>query len=40
MDEAKALSTLAALCAKAEYCTGDMDDKMRGGDSTKRPVNG
>ena len=29
MDEAKALSTLAALCAKAEYCTGDMDDKMR-----------
>lgn len=29
IDEAKALSTLAALCAKAEYCTGDMDDKMR-----------
>ena len=27
--EEKALSKLAALCAKAEYCTGDMDDKMR-----------
>lgn len=27
--EEKALSRLAALCAKAEYCTGDMDDKMR-----------
>lgn len=25
----KALSKLAALCAKAEYCTGDMDEKMR-----------
>lgn len=25
----KALSKLAALCAKAEYCIGDMDDKMR-----------
>ena len=25
----KALSKLAALCAKAEYCTGDMEDKMR-----------
>ena len=23
----KALSKLAALCAKAEYCTGDMEDK-------------
>ncbi len=25
----KALAKLAALCAKAEYCTGDMEDKMR-----------
>lgn len=25
----KALSKLAALCAKAEYCTGDIDEKMR-----------
>lgn len=23
------MSRLAALCAKAEYCTGDADDKMR-----------
>lgn len=27
--EAQALSRLAALCAKAEYSTGDMDEKMR-----------
>lgn len=27
--EEKALSRLAALCAKAEYCTGDVRDKMR-----------
>lgn len=27
--EEKALAKLAALCAKAEYCTGDMDEKMR-----------
>lgn len=25
----KALAKLAALCARAEYCTGDMEDKMR-----------
>ncbi len=25
----KALAMRAALCAKAEYCTGDMEDKMR-----------
>lgn len=29
VSEEKALSKLAALCAKAEYCTGDMDEKMR-----------
>ena len=25
----KALAKLAALCARAEYCTGDMEDMMR-----------
>lgn len=25
----KALAKLAVLCARAEYCTGDMEDKMR-----------
>lgn len=25
----KALAKLAALCARAEYCTGDIEDKMR-----------
>lgn len=25
----RALAKLAALCARAEYCTGDMEDKMR-----------
>ena len=25
----KALAKLATLCARAEYCTGDMEDKMR-----------
>lgn len=25
----KALAKLAALCARAEYCTSDMEDKMR-----------
>ena len=25
----KALAKLEALCARAEYCTGDMEDKMR-----------
>lgn len=25
----KALQKLAALCAKAEYCTGDMEEKMQ-----------
>lgn len=25
----KTLAKLAALCARAEYCTGDMEDKMR-----------
>lgn len=25
----KALAKLAALCSRAEYCTGDMEDKMR-----------
>lgn len=25
----KALAKLTALCARAEYCTGDMEDKMR-----------
>lgn len=29
LSKEKALSKLAALCAKAEYCTGDMEDKMR-----------
>ncbi len=29
MSREKALSKLAALCAKSEYCTGDMEDKMR-----------
>lgn len=29
LSKEKALSRLAALCAKAEYCTGDMEDKMR-----------
>lgn len=27
--EEEALKKLAALCAKAEYCTGDLDEKMR-----------
>lgn len=27
--EEKALAKLAALCAKAEYCKGDIDEKMR-----------
>lgn len=30
MDEKKALSRVAALCAKAEYSTGDIDSKLRG----------
>ena len=29
LSKEKALAKLAALCAKAEYCTGDMEDKMR-----------
>lgn len=29
MNEQQALSRLAALCAKAEYCTGDIDVKLR-----------
>ncbi|MDY4410822.1 MAG: regulatory protein RecX [Prevotella sp.] len=29
MNEDKALSRVAALCAKAEYCKGDIDDKLR-----------
>jgi regulatory protein len=29
MTAEKALTKLAALCAKAEYCAGDMDEKMR-----------
>lgn len=29
LSKEKALTKLAALCAKAEYCTGDMEDKMR-----------
>lgn len=29
IDAEKALAKLAALCAKAEYCAGDMDEKMR-----------
>ena len=27
--EEEALKKLAALCARAEYCTGDLDEKMR-----------
>lgn len=27
--EEKALSSLAALCAKGEHCSGEMDEKMR-----------
>jgi len=29
MDEQRALARVAALCAKAEYCRGDIDDKLR-----------
>lgn len=29
LSKEKALAKLAALCARAEYCTGDMEDKMR-----------
>lgn len=29
LSKEKALAKLAALCAKAEYCIGDMEDKMR-----------
>lgn len=29
ISEEKALSKLAAMCSKREYCTGDLDEKMR-----------
>ena len=29
LSKERALAKLAALCARAEYCTGDMEDKMR-----------